>query len=347
MIRFGAFFHTSNQLSAVASRRQPEEARVHLKLLQNSPFISALSLVIFMAPGCSCSDTPTATTRAATLLEAREGFRTSIDVKPNLYQRSKPPADVFRVVGYQAPKGRTAAFLTPDPDDGSRHPAIIWLTGGFPVGGASDEAFAEDPPVANDQTAAAYRHNGVIMMFPDLRGSSADAPGRPEYLYGEVDDVLAAAKFLARKSYVDPKQIYLGGHSTGGTLALLVATTGHRFRAVFAFGPVANIRNYGEPRRFRLPNAREFKLRSPIHHLGGIRSPTFVIEGSDGNTRSLRLLEDKNTNDLVEFVEVPEHDHFSVLHPVNRALAEKIMRTYDDTPFVFPIDEIAEDEIAD
>ena len=45
--------------------------------------------------------------------------------------------------------------------------------------------------------------------------------------------------------YVDPDQIYLGGHSTGGTLALLVAESTDRFRAIFSFGPVANMRNYG------------------------------------------------------------------------------------------------------
>ena len=31
--------------------------------------------------------------------------------------------------------------------------------------------------------------------------------------------------FLAKQDYVDPKRIYLGGHSTGGTLALLTAET--------------------------------------------------------------------------------------------------------------------------
>ena len=59
-----------------------------------------------------------------------------------------------------------------------------------------------------------------IMMFPTLRGGNTN-PGAREYLLGEVDDVLAAAEHLARLPYVDPQRIYLGGHSTGGTLALL------------------------------------------------------------------------------------------------------------------------------
>ena len=38
-------------------------------------------------------------------------------------------------------------------------------------------------------------------------------------------------RFLAAQPYVDPARIYLGGHSTGGTLALLVAECSETFRA--------------------------------------------------------------------------------------------------------------------
>jgi dipeptidyl aminopeptidase/acylaminoacyl peptidase len=55
-----------------------------------------------------------------------------------------------------------------------------------------------------------------------LRGGN-DNPGRREGFLGEVDDVLAAADHLSKLPHIDPTQIYLGGHSTGGTLALLVA----------------------------------------------------------------------------------------------------------------------------
>jgi acetyl esterase/lipase len=41
--------------------------------------------------------------------------------------------------------------------------------------------------------------------------------------YDEVDDVLAAARFLANQLGVDPTQLFLAGHSVGGTTALLAA----------------------------------------------------------------------------------------------------------------------------
>ena len=95
----------------------------------------------------------------------------------------------------------------------------------------------------NDQSARGFRESGVVLMLPSLRGSNLN-PGRNEFFFGEVDDVIAAANWLATRPDVDPNRIYLGGHSTGGTLALLVAESTPRFRAVFAFGPVASVRSH-------------------------------------------------------------------------------------------------------
>jgi dipeptidyl aminopeptidase/acylaminoacyl peptidase len=56
-------------------------------------------------------------------------------------------------------------------------------------------------------------------------------------------------------------RIYLGGHSTGGTLALLVAESSDRFRSVFAFGPTDDIRGYGQENLpFPISNRKEAEL---------------------------------------------------------------------------------------
>ena len=124
------------------------------------------------------------------------------------------------------------ALLTPPRDPKTQQPAMVWITGGFPSGGIGESAWkAVDPK--NDQSAKAYRHAGLVMMYPTLRGSYGN-PGVQEAFLGEVDDVLAAVEYLSKLEYVDPKQIYLGGHSTGGTLALLVAAASPRFKAVIS-----------------------------------------------------------------------------------------------------------------
>ena len=101
--------------------------------------------------------------------------------------------------------------------------------------------------------------------------------------FGEVDDVLAAAKFLSLQDFVDPTRIYLGGHSSGATMVLLAAECLHaQFRAVFSISPTHDLRDY--PRRFHTfdtSDDREFDLRAPGLWLHSIQVPVFVFAGPD------------------------------------------------------------------
>ncbi len=122
------------------------------------------------------------------------------------------------------------------------------------------------------------------MLYPSLRGGNSN-PGQIEAFFGEVDDVLAATEFVAQLPYVDPQRIYLGGHSTGGTLALLVAAASDRYRAVFSFGPVDDVAGYGaDVLPFNPFDQREVVLRSPIYWLDRIKTPVFVK--SRGQTKN-------------------------------------------------------------
>jgi dipeptidyl aminopeptidase/acylaminoacyl peptidase len=260
---------------------------------------------------------------------ARAGFQTTITTKPDKPGEAPdvPPAEIFKTVRYASNVGDLQAYLSPDPGDGKRHPAIIWITGGD----CNSIGDVWSPHKrSNDQTAAPYRQAGIIMMFPALRGGN-DNPGIKEGFLGEVDDVIAAARFLEKQPYVDPKKIYLGGHSTGGTLALLVAECTARFRNVFAFGPVDDVAGYGPNSGFLpfdIKNEQEVKLRSPIHWLASIQSPVWIIEGTKrpGNYYSLWQMERKCLNSHVHFLKVEDTDHFSVLAPANEVIASKILR---------------------
>lgn len=82
---------------------------------------------------------------------------------------------------------------------------------------------------------------------------------------------------------MDSNRIYLGGYGTGGTLALLTAETSRRFAHVFAFGPAAEIDSYSDavlPLDVERSDPQELKLRSPIHWLHGIETPTYLIGAS-------------------------------------------------------------------
>jgi len=291
------------------------------------------SLIVAMlgVAGCdlgasSPANRPAASQGGATnvsLLEARQGFESKLYPPSSAKEPvAEPPPEVFSKVFYETPAGLLAAYLTPDPKDGAKHPAIVWITGGDcnSIGDVWSEA-----PSSNDQTAAAFRKAGIVMMFPSLRGGN-DNPGIKEGFLGEVDDVGAAADYLAKQEYVDANRIYLGGHSTGGTLVLLVAECNPRFRAVFSFGPVADVSVYpGEFLPFDTSNRREVELRSPWQWLGSIKLPVFVIEGTvDSNVDSLQAMARDSTNPQVHFLEVQGANHFSVLASACAVLAQKV-----------------------
>lgn len=264
----------------------------------------------------------------------REGFVTQVSLPPTDLPMPSPPADLFQRLVYDEERA-LAAFVTPDPGDGEKHPAILWITGGD--SNSLGDFWVEGPP-QNDQSASAYRKAGVITMFATLRGGNRSRANR-ELFYGEVDDVLAAARLLAELPYVDPHRVYLGGHSTGGTLALLVAESRPPFAGVFAFGPVRTIATYPKslvPVNFRDLPVRELDLRSPMDWLAAIEVPTYLIEGTEqpGNLVELEELCALTRNPMVHCLPVPGHDHFSVLNTVNRMLAARIAVGEETPPIV-------------
>jgi len=266
-----------------------------------------------------CHSAPTS------LLDARAGFQTHLTAaKEAGLPPDTPPPALFKVVRYPAPVGALAAYMSPDPGDGRRHPAIIWITGGDC--NSIGDVWTPNPP-ENDQSAAAFRQARLVMLYPSLRGGN-DNPGRKEGFWGEVNDVLAATAFLKKQPYVDPKRIYLGGHSTGGTLAMLVAESSPQYRAVFAFGPVDEAAGYGPNSGFLpfdMSRTEESRLRSPGEWLSLVQSPLWVIEGTEeSNIESLRAMKEANHNPLTHFLEARNESHFSVLAPATQLLAQKI-----------------------
>ena len=66
-----------------------------------------------------------------TLAEARQGFQTKlVRQESDGHPLPVPPPRMFQLVRFDSPAGKLGAYLTPDPKDGKKHPAIIWITGG-------------------------------------------------------------------------------------------------------------------------------------------------------------------------------------------------------------------------
>ena len=306
----------------------------------------ALPLLLVLVCGCkgkSGAKTESAAPVDVNLLKARAGFATRLVRKDSDGEPApEPPDGVLQLVNYRAELGEMSAYVSPSPGDARRHPAIIWITGGF---SNSISPVAWKPaPEDDDQSAVAFRQAGIIMMYPSLRGGN-DNPGFVENWFGEVNDVLAAADYLAKLDYVDSRRIYLGGHSTGGTLAMLVAESSDRFRAVFPFGPIDDVRHYDARKlEFDSSDARESELRSPVKWLQAIHSPMFAFEGTEkpSNITYLRAIMRVSSNPVIHFLPVKGATHFTILAPVTRLIAKKILLDNGvDVNITFSEDELA------
>lgn len=256
--------------------------------------------------------------------EAHDGFTTTLSREDNDdYSIPAPPEGLFDLVSYPSKVGDLAAYVSSDPGDGEKHPMIIWVVGGW--GNGIDDFPWTYPEWDNDQTGSAFWQAGVLTMYPSFRGGNGN-PGNYEALFGEVDDIASAYEYAASLPYVDPERIYLGGHSTGGTRALLASEYMDKFRAVFCFGAVDEIKYHNNTQfTFDLDNEDEYIMRSPIHWLDDIKSPTFLIEGRDGNSDHLERMEQASQNENIHCYVIEGADHFSTLAPLTRVVAQKIL----------------------
>jgi len=295
--------------------------------------ISALTLAASMLFTSSCSLPGTNPTddlfrdengKRLSFAEAHDAFETTLTRKENNDDEiPAPPEGFFDLVYYPSKAGDLAAYISSDPEDGQKHPLIIWIVGGW--GNSISEFPWYYPEWDNDQTGSAFWQAGVLTMYPSFRGGNGN-PGYYETLFGEVDDIVSAYEYAASLPYVDPERIYLGGHSTGATRALLAAEYTDKFRSVFCFGAVDKIKYHNNSQfTFDTQNLEEHIMRSPIYWLEDVKRPTFLIEGSEGNGDRLKEMAQSSTNDNIHCYVLQGEDHFSVLAPLTRLAAQKIL----------------------
>jgi dipeptidyl aminopeptidase/acylaminoacyl peptidase len=235
--------------------------------------------------------------------KARKEFKTKLVRKgpvPQGFRELKRPEGVSEVE-YPSGELRLKAWVNqPAKDEESKRPAVLFLHGGF----SFDESdWAMPKP---------YRDAGYVTLTPMLRGENGQK-GTFTLFYDELDDVLAAADFLAKQPYVDPKQLFVAGHSVGGTMTLLAALATDRFKAASSFSgsPDQVAFTKGRPQLvpFDPSDPREFTLRSPIAFATKFKCPVRLYYGSQegffdaSSRRTAELAKGKGLD--VEAVRVP------------------------------------------
>lgn len=235
---------------------------------------------------------------------------------PQAWHPSTLPDDAH-AVAYESGGLHLAAWLARPAGEGA-HPAVLFLHGGA--------AFDAD----DWQMTEPFRAAGFVVMTPLLRGENGQ-PGSYSMFYDEVDDVLAAAEVLARQPGVDPRRIYLAGHSAGATIALLAAEASPRFRAAAAFSGDPDFESFA-----RLPGgdaiipyARdpvEPRMRSALVFATSFQCPARLFWGDEESpqlataNRATAARAAAAGKDVVG-VEVPGDHHTMVAPATARAIA--------------------------
>ena len=168
---------------------------------------------------------------AATLLQGRSGFRTTLFVLQVLQAPVKPQSwftrtPVREVVQYPVASGTAEAHVYRVPD-GKPRAAVVLALGVAPLG-------FEDPDavIVGDALARA----GVVVMYhwsPSMGQRSRIEPD-------QIDNIVSAFEYLEEQPYVDHSRVAIGGFCVGASFALVAASHARirdRVLVIFVFGP--------------------------------------------------------------------------------------------------------------
>ena len=267
----------------------------------------------------------------------KAGFKTKLI--ENNYQPGGPvaAAEGFEIVRYPSPAGELAAYLSPDPGEGKKHPAVLWAHGGF-----------NGIAPATAEQAKPFIEAGCVVMCPSWRGEN-DNPGKFELFGGEIEDAVAALNYLAQLPYVDASRLYMAGHGTGGTITLLTAASTPLLRGAFSMGgapDIANVlRNGGyEHIPFDKASDAEVKFRSPVNWVNLIRAPLWYFEGAKSfyvtDAKWMEASAQRQGVALRAYI-IERNDHSTIVNPLVKAIAQKIQNDTGPTVNIaFSVDEL-------
>lgn len=143
-----------------------------------------------------------------------------------------------------------------------------------------------------------WTSRGFAVVDVDHGGSSGYGRAFRQELNGnwgvvDVEDVIAAAKYLIRIGRVDPKRVAIRGASAGGYTVLGALTASDVFRAGADYFGISDMTALAhDTHKFEsryldsligpLPEAQSvYDSRSPLNHLDGFKVPLIVLQGAD------------------------------------------------------------------
>ena len=204
-------------------------------------------------------------------------------------------------------------------DPAKKYPLLLWIHGGpwamYTVGFNWEW-----------QNFAA---SGYAVLYTNPRGSTGygqDFVNGIQHSYPgkDYDDLMAGVDAAIAKGFIDKDNLFVCGGSGGGVLTAWIVGQTSRFRAAVSMRPVINWHSfvgttdghmwYRQFKKYPWEDPLEYAVRSPLHYVANVTTPTMVMTGeadlrtpigqSEEYYRALKMLKKETL-----LVRMPEEYH--------------------------------------
>ncbi len=167
---------------------------------------------------------------------------------------------------------------------GRKYPMLLWIHGG-PWSMYS---------VAFNWEWQNFAANGYAVLFLNPRGSTGygqDFVNGIQHSYPgkDYDDLMAGVDAALAKGFIDADNLFVCGGSGGGVLTAWIVGHTDRFRAAVSMRPVINWHSfvgttdgpnwYRQFRKMPWEDPLEYAVRSPLHYVANVTTPTMIMTG--------------------------------------------------------------------
>ena len=217
------------------------------------------------------------------------------------------------------------------------YPLLLWIHGG-PWAMYS---------VRFDWAWQNFAANGYAVLYMNPRGSTGygqDFVNGIQFSYPgkDRDDLLAGVDATLAKGFIDEKNLFVCGGSGGGVLTAWLVGHTDRFRAAVSMRPVINWHSfvgttdghnwYRQFKKYPWEDPEEYAVRSPLHYVKNVTTPTMVMTGeadlrtpisqSEEYYRALKMLKKETL-----LVRMPDEYH-GWRRPSHRMLQQLYLRAW-------------------
>ncbi len=167
---------------------------------------------------------------------------------------------------------------------GKKYPMVLWIHGG-PWSMYS---------VAFNWDFQNFAAEGYALLYLNPRGSTGYGQDfvngiQNAYPGKDYDDLMAGVDAALAKGWIDENNLFVCGGSGGGVLTAWIVGHTNRFRAAVSMRPVINWHSfvgttdsanwYRQFQKYPWQDPMEYAVRSPLHYVDNVTTPTMVMTG--------------------------------------------------------------------